>query len=254
MVKTVVRYTFWHWFGLVTAFMMLIGLSLIIYNYIENNRAVKLKAEAEVYKFNPPPFIGFELDDDQKTEMIEKIRQNIPIKEPSTEQAKSIFDKCFHNHVKSYADYLKKFPTYYQIKLSNQSEISLTEISVELKGKGFYLYDGENADIVYSNFKNTINIPEIMSNQSALLLIWSENIFSNYQVFPAKAIEISCKEGNTDIRYPVKVSGIMAWNVIHNNYPLIFIISGVLVLFVVLIVIFFNMGIRQQIHEQEKND
>jgi len=253
MVKTVVRYTFWHWFGLISAFMLLIALSILVFRYVQGNKEIRLVAKIEVYKVNPIPNLGFEIDEEQKQDLIENIRQQIPLKDASTEQGKKIFNAVFNSHIKTYIDYVRKFHSYYEIELNNKSEQMLTDVSVSMKGNGCYLYDDNLGEMVFSDFKNSILIPDLPPKTKISLLVWSETILSDYTVFPSKTVSISCKEGNTQIIYPVKVTGISAWNSIHNNYPLVFVFSGVLILFVVLIVIFFNMGCRQNSLSAEKD-
>jgi len=253
MTKTVVRYTFWHWFGLISAFMLLIAISIFIFRYIQSNQDIKLVAEIEIHKVNTPPFIDFSISEEQKLQMIEKIRQEIPLKEANFEHGKRIFDAVYYNHIKTYVDYLRQFHTYYQIELKNNSEVILTDVSLALKGKGKYLADDNLSDMVFSDYKNTISIPDIPPKNTVSLLIWSETILTDYNILPVKSINISCKEGITKLKYPVKITGIAAWNSINNNYPLVFIISGVLILFVVLIVIFFNLGCRNTTNSEEKD-
>ncbi|NLJ06534.1 MAG: hypothetical protein GX437_02570 [Sphingobacteriales bacterium] len=254
MVKTAVRYTFWHWFGLISAFIFLIAISILIYNYLQQRQSFSLKANIEVYPFSPPPNIDFSVPPDKESELMMKIKDNLPLKEPTNENAKALYKAISYDFLKLYADFIKKYHTYYEITLINNGDETAIDINIDLKSKGKYLIDYEKGDIEFEDFQNHITIDELIPGEEITLLVWSEIILKDYTNYQPKSIDIYCKQGNAKITWPVKVEGIAAWNAINNNYPLIFAVSIFLVVVVVLMIVFFNLGCRKNTDSPEKEE
>lgn len=244
MEKSPVKYTFWHWFGLISAFIFLIIISLLVYNFFSQNKSVVLKAHIEAYPFSPPPNLNFRVSQEKEAELIKKIQENLPLKDPNAVNTHSFYQSILYDFTSLYADYLKNYHTFYIIELSNPGNKTATGINIDLKSKGKYLIDFEHGNIEFSDYQNHISIDELNPGQNLSLLIWSEIILKDYSDYEPKSISIFCKQGDAKITWPVKVNGIAAWNSIHNNYPLIFSISGFLVIVVVLMIVFFNLGCR----------
>jgi uncharacterized membrane protein len=62
---------------------------------------------------------------------------------------------------------------------------------------------------------------------------------------------VTTKNGVIDIAYPVKATGILAWNIQKDNYPLIMAIAALFITIMVLVIVFYNLGARQDKSNEE---
>lgn len=247
MSKGNVRYTFWHWFGMIAAFTLLIWLSIFGYNYLESSRGPKLVVKGEYHNFTVLPYLDYYMKNKEMVFHQDTLAQMVD--EDNRKMAKQIFDYTFYSFSKSYSDYLKKYKTLWIFELSNHGSEVVSDIYLELPNKGKYLLNMTGIESQFADFNHRIKIGDMMIRDNATVFVWTEESLDDYSAYHGDMTKVTTQNGVMDIIYPVRTTGIMAWNIQKDNYPLILAIAALFITIMILVIVFYNLGLKHSVSE-----
>jgi hypothetical protein len=235
---------------MVSAFVLLIWLSFCGYKFLVAKEGPRIEASAEYHAFVVPPFLSFSLTETEKMKELDIIKDFLPKLKESTAEI-DILDYTYNNYPKAYSDFLRKYHTLFIFDLKNPSPVPITEIFLEMPFKGKCMISKKGESSEFKDFNKEIDLGDILSGYDATVYVWTEEALTNYQDYLGENIKLKTKQGLINIDFPIRTTGLLAWNLRNDNYPLIFAIAGFFVFLLIIIIIFYNMGAAQGGNQEE---
>jgi len=166
------------------------------------------------------------------------------INDKDGETAEQIFDYTFNSFSKSYSDYLKNYKTLWIFELSNSGGDVVSDIFVVLPHRGKYLISMTGLESKFADFNKRIPVGDMMVGDETTIFAWTEEDLDDYSAYHGDITKIATRNGIVDIVYPTKTTGLLAWNIQKDNYPLIMAMAALFITIMVLVIVFYNLGAR----------
>jgi hypothetical protein len=130
------------------------------------------------------------------------------------------------------SDWETKFVSIWTFNIKNTGNKPLDELALEVPFKGAYKIVLPNNTSKTGNFNNQISIGELRPSYEVQIICWT--VYESYDLesFENKS-RFTHKNGWFSIKYPIEVSGFIAWNERNDNLPLFGIVFILLILFFV---------------------
>lgn len=252
MKKLLKNFDFWHWFGILAAFMICIWISIQVFNHLTRKTDYQLIAQGEFFDFHVPPFTNYNQDKYENNYEVQILEEMLPSElENNNELAKDIFFYTSNKYPENHTKFLQSFKSLWRFSIKNTGSKTVKNLYLEVPFNGKCLITWRNEKSNFFDFNNKIQIDELVPSDEVNILIWSSRNIPNYANYSPQNTRVVYPHGSVDINYPIRAAEIIVWNAKHDNYPLIFSFAGLLILIFVIITISYHIGLNSNKKRQE---
>ena len=259
MTKKSTKRNFWSIIGQIAVVITIIWTVIQMFTHFFKKDDYIIKVNGNYSTFMIPEYIKQDLNKYKKTlALYETYREVIGGKIiPMSELLKISEEKLKDPRFKNFYDLNNyhinfKSTDYNELwwfNISNDGNNTIEDLVLEVPFEGYYKFIPQVGAGEYGNFKNRIKLIDLPPGYSIKVFCWRNTFFPSDR-YDEEKTRITHKFGVEKIKFPVKVSGLIAWNIKNDNLPLI-VLFGIIA---ILMFIIFSVGVElsPKIKENEK--
>lgn len=235
------RFDFWHWFGILSAFILAIWGSMTLFNYLEEKQGPNIEVFGKANDFVLPS-INFNFNGFEKAQEIDTLKSLASA--PNDAVALDLFSYMQKRYPTRIIELIGEYQTLWKFEITNNGSKGVGNSVLELPFSGKYLLNSEGKESSFGKFNQYIKIGNIYSDNKIVIYAWTNDPIKDYYEYYYGNSKLTYKGGAVNVEFPVETSGIYAWNIRNQNKPIIFLFAAIIVLFAIIMILFYNIGVN----------
>jgi len=212
---------FFGWVGKFSLIVALIwGLIQIFSFFSASDYSITVDGEHSFWEL--PESFKRELVDLKYSVIYDSLETLLPIigdEKKRKKTARSLYE-YFHSQIDSAFDYdFRYVRSIWSFKLRNEGKKEIKDLRLELPFDGFYNLKGSGEGPISSKFSKNIKVGDLRPSNEYYVTVWSEQTSES---FYENDTRVTYENGIITIRYPAKVTGLLAWFARNKEFLLLF--------------------------------
>ncbi len=238
-----IKVDIWHWFGIIAVFGLAIYASMLLYEYLYSQKLPSVIVEGNYSRFENP-FTKLKTDYEQEIVIIDSVRKILPDMDQKDEVSAAIYAYIKKNLNESYNKMAGSYKTFWEFTIHNKSNKNIGQAVLNLPFEGIFSEIRMSDIQPVASFSQRIDIGILYAGEDVKIYAWTDQPLDEYIGYLKEKTALVYHGGSTDVIYPVRAGGLLAWNIKLRNKPAM--IGGAILIFLlaIVIILFYNLGLR----------